>query len=58
MNQEASELITAVLPAIALISLIVVVVGAIFPARKLLPDEYRWETVLSNLLVENLGERE
>jgi hypothetical protein len=57
MNQEISELIAAILPTTAIIALVVVVVAAIFAARKLLPDEYRWETVFRDLLVNNLGDR-
>lgn len=57
MNQETSELIAAILPTMAIIALVVVVVAAIFSAKKLLPDEYRWETVFRDLLVNNLGDR-
>jgi hypothetical protein len=57
MNQEVSELITALLPTMAIIALVVVAVAAILSARKLLPDEYRWETLFTDLLVNNLGDR-
>lgn len=49
-------MITSIMPIIALAALVVVLVAAIWLAKKLLPDEYRWEVIFHDLLVDNLGD--
>ena len=57
MNQESSVIVTSIPPSVAIFALVVAAVAVIFMAKKLLPDEYRWETMLRDLLIDNLGDR-
>ena len=57
MNQESSVIMTSVPPSIVVFALLAAVVAATFLAKRLLPDEYRWETMLRDLLADNLGDR-
>ena len=57
MNQGSSDIVASVPPSVAVLALLVTVVAVIFLAKKLLPDEYRWESVFRDLLIDNLGDR-
>jgi hypothetical protein len=57
MNQPLSEIIASVPPAVAIIVLVVLLAATIFSAKRLLPTDYRWETVFKDLLIGNLAER-
>ena len=57
MNQESSVIATSIPPSVAIFALVVAAIAVTFMAKKLLPDEYRWETMLRDLLADNLGDR-
>ena len=57
MNQDTSGILMSMPPSIAAVALVVTVIGVIFLAKRLLPDEYRWEPVFRDLLIDNLGDR-
>ena len=57
MNQELSGIITPDTPATAVVLLVIALAATIFWAKRLLPHEYRWETVFKDLLIGNLGDR-
>jgi hypothetical protein len=56
-NQGSSDIIASVPPSVAVLALVATVVAVIFLAKRLLPDESRWETVFRDLLIDNLGDR-
>ena len=57
MKQGSSDIVASIPPSVAVVALVVTVVAVIFLARRLLPDEYRWESVFRDLLIDNLGDR-
>ena len=57
MNQELSVIVTSIPPSVAIFALVVAAFAVTSMAKKLLTDEYRWETMLRDLLADNLGDR-
>ena len=57
MNQETTEIISAVPASVAVIVSVAAVAGVILLAQKLLSDKYRWEPAFRDLLIDNLGDR-
>ena len=57
MNQGSSDIVASVPPSVAVLALVATVAAVIYLAKRLLPDEYRWDSAFRDLLVENLGDR-